>query len=321
MQKYSDFFQTLHDERAPTGYLGRGTHYSVLRAVVFHDALGNPLPESKYLDFAVIWDEDHDDRVIGPIEKLYRLGLLPSFVMFGERKGCFTAILSADVRNEARVTLLDEKVREVTADVDGDHWPSEIGSLENRDHAIISDSEDKVQLYLKNLMMLWKLGLKSAQEQSLDAELPIRVHPERRGIKVTIAKDGRSFDVCIMVARDGTGGTELKQLYRGRQAFDKALSMAETFSNENGFDGLYEVTDETEPDGQRTFETRAQWTAVLKEIDRQLAPLKVKSGLDWSSRARPITPELLAGMPPIGPQLARLMNLRASVHRRLPQEL
>lgn len=97
MRKYSDFFKTLHDETSPTGYLGRGTHYSVLRAVVFHGATGKPLPEAQLTDFAVIWDEDHDARVIEPIEEIYRRGLLASFLMFGERKGSFTAILSNKV--------------------------------------------------------------------------------------------------------------------------------------------------------------------------------------------------------------------------------
>src|SRR3984893_6026972 len=97
MQTYSDFFKTLHDETSPTGYLGRGTHYSVLRAVVFHDPMGKPLPEGQFADFAVIWDEDHDTRVIEPIEEIYRRGLLSSFLMFGEHKGLFTAILSNEV--------------------------------------------------------------------------------------------------------------------------------------------------------------------------------------------------------------------------------
>jgi Bacterial RNA polymerase, alpha chain C terminal domain len=94
MQTYSDFFKTLHDEQKPTGYLGRGAHYSVLRAVVFHDPLGKPLPQGQFADFAVIWDEDHDVRVMEPIEEIYWRGLLSSFIMFGEHKGCFTAILS-----------------------------------------------------------------------------------------------------------------------------------------------------------------------------------------------------------------------------------
>jgi Bacterial RNA polymerase, alpha chain C terminal domain len=94
MQTYSDFFKTLHDETSPTGFLGRGTHYSVLRAVVFHDLMGKPLTKGQFADFAVIWDEDHDIRVMDPIEEIYRRGLLLSFLIFGERKGTFTAILA-----------------------------------------------------------------------------------------------------------------------------------------------------------------------------------------------------------------------------------
>ena len=78
MRTYSPFFQTLYDEQAPVGHLGRGTHYSVLRAAVFHDELGEILPENRYKgphakfhDFAVIWDEDHDKRVIEVIEQIY----------------------------------------------------------------------------------------------------------------------------------------------------------------------------------------------------------------------------------------------------------
>jgi len=37
MESYSPFFQTLHDERSPTGHLGNGTHASILRAIVFTD--------------------------------------------------------------------------------------------------------------------------------------------------------------------------------------------------------------------------------------------------------------------------------------------
>lgn len=89
-------------------YLGRGTHYSVLRAVVFHDPMGRSLPEGQFTDFAVIWDEDHDVRVTEPIEKIYREGLLPSFVMFGERKGLFTAILSNQLQIPFNPVFLKE---------------------------------------------------------------------------------------------------------------------------------------------------------------------------------------------------------------------
>jgi predicted nucleic acid-binding protein len=54
MQTYSPYFKTLYDQPEPIGRLGRGTHYSVLRC----------LGLSGFHDFAIIWDEDHDKRVI-----------------------------------------------------------------------------------------------------------------------------------------------------------------------------------------------------------------------------------------------------------------
>src|SRR5215831_20387208 len=109
MRTYSDFFKTLHDETGPTGYLGRGTHYSVLRAVVFHDHMGKPLAEGQFADFAVIWDEDHDARVMEPIEQIYGQGLLSSFLMFGERQGSFTAVLSNKVTSAIEEISFDPK--------------------------------------------------------------------------------------------------------------------------------------------------------------------------------------------------------------------
>jgi Bacterial RNA polymerase, alpha chain C terminal domain len=161
MQKYSDFFKTLHDEESPTGYLGRGTHYSVLRAVVFHDAARRPLPKAQFADFAVIWDEDHDVRVIEPIEKLYRCGLLPCFLMFGERKGGFTAVLTNDIHDQSRLPDLEVAVNGITQHLETDAWPARVVGLESDDNSIISASADKVRLYLNNLAMLWELGVKA----------------------------------------------------------------------------------------------------------------------------------------------------------------
>ena len=63
MKQYSPFFSTLHDEDGPVGHLGGGTHYSVLRAVLWE-------PEPAFHDFAVVWDEDHDLRVVWVLEQM-----------------------------------------------------------------------------------------------------------------------------------------------------------------------------------------------------------------------------------------------------------
>ena len=71
MKLYSPFFQTLHDERSPAGHLGDGTHASILRAMVFSDPYQRPLSGGIEVDFAVIWDADHDTRVIKAVEAYF----------------------------------------------------------------------------------------------------------------------------------------------------------------------------------------------------------------------------------------------------------
>ena len=256
MQKYSNFFKTLHDETSPTGHLGRGTHYSILRAVVFHDQMGKSLPEGQFADFAVIWDEDHDARVIEPIEEIYRRGLLASFPMFGEHKGSFTAVLSDEIsvlkapvdlalfrhieelqlsmgtenclRNSSIVYLGDlvqqtdgallrssnfgrkslneikgvleglglhlgtelpgwppENIESIVKDIHEHHervellkteinticqslndpWRSDVAALGSVENPIISDDHEKVNLYLTNLEMLWRLGIAPREQK------------------------------------------------------------------------------------------------------------------------------------------------------------
>jgi hypothetical protein len=129
---------------------------------VFHDETGKPLPKGQFADFAVIWDEDHDNRVIEPIEKIYRRGLLPCFLMFGERKGGFTAILAKGVHNESRLSDLRDTINGITQRLDTeDAWPARVVALESPDNSIIDASVEKVSLYLNNLAMLWQLGVKA----------------------------------------------------------------------------------------------------------------------------------------------------------------
>ncbi len=161
MQKYSDFFKTLHDEQNPTGYLGRGTHYSVLRAVVWHDKFGQPLQNAHYLDYAIIWDEDHDIRVVEVLENMYFKGLLSSVTFVGERKGCFSAILDdAVIRkfSDSQLHSYQDLLQDMTRSIDDDYWSASVTSVE--DSGIINAEMQKVSQYLSTLKMLWDLGVK-----------------------------------------------------------------------------------------------------------------------------------------------------------------
>lgn len=189
MRTYSDFFKTLHDEQSPTGYLGRGTHYSVLRAVVFHDANGKHLPRAQFADFAVIWDEDHDDRVIEPIEKIYRCGLLSRFLVFGERKGGFTAVLANDIHEETQLSALEAGLNTVTEHLDnGDTWSTHVVSLESAGGSIIDAAAEKANLYLRSLAMLWELGVKapSIEEKPFNPALLTKVEALELSLRSSI---------------------------------------------------------------------------------------------------------------------------------------
>lgn len=96
--------------------------------------------------------------------------------------------------------------------------------------------------------------------------------------------------------------------------------MAEELSSQRRYEGLYEIDDETLGQGSETFSTQSDWQNAIKEIDRQLQPLKERSGLNWSG-GQTITPRDLARALPLGPQIARLMDLRASVFKRRPVTL
>jgi hypothetical protein len=53
MRTYSPFLHTLYDQPEPVGYLGRGTHYSILRALCWHDETLRLSGECRAHDLAV----------------------------------------------------------------------------------------------------------------------------------------------------------------------------------------------------------------------------------------------------------------------------
>jgi len=159
---YSPFFQTLHDETQPVGDLGRGTHYSVLRVPIWQDEWLNPLPQAALLDFAIIWDEDHDERVMTVIEALYFGALLAPVRFIGERKGSLSLLLEAktvQAWNEAAFRHYCEAVSDISQSLE-DPWPATVGQVPGPERSIIQAAPEDVTTYLKNIHLLWQLGSK-----------------------------------------------------------------------------------------------------------------------------------------------------------------
>jgi hypothetical protein len=158
---YSPLLHTLHDEQDPIGQLGRGTHHSVLSAVQWVDKRKKLLPVPGVQKFAVIWDEDHDQRVIDVIERAYMRGIFAPILYIGERKANLTAV----VDNEFYSLIQHDSVsytmawEDICADVHGDCWSFELMTVDNPALGIIAASQDKVVTYLRNISNLWNLGV------------------------------------------------------------------------------------------------------------------------------------------------------------------
>lgn len=174
LPSYSSLFACLYDEPGPVGHLGRGTHYSVFRSVEWLDVVRAPLPLPQIHDFAIVWDEDHDTRVIEVIEDIYMAGLLSPVQFIGERKGTLTVIVAAKFYWADTQPDTDEYIRllnEISANTDGrDSWPVELGMFDRcpgdpthqtEVENLISAEDHRVRTYLRNIDSLWSLGTRA----------------------------------------------------------------------------------------------------------------------------------------------------------------
>ncbi|ENM1126707.1 TPA: hypothetical protein ACF4E7_004669 [Vibrio parahaemolyticus] len=164
---YSTLFTTIYDEATPIGNLGRGTHYSILRSTESCDSLLDELNHFQIHDFAVIWDEDHDTRIINIIEKLYISKLLSPLVFIGERKGGVTAIVEKEFYySNGSCAYFHSRLVDIAKD-SNDPWCVEVGYYDRETDSVCISSEviinapsKQVSTYLNNIDNLWELGLK-----------------------------------------------------------------------------------------------------------------------------------------------------------------
>jgi hypothetical protein len=180
---YSQLFSCIYDQSEPVGMLGRGTHYSVFRAVTSLDKDLTPLDRPKLHDFALIWDEDHDERVIHVTEGLLMQGLLAPVLFIGERKGTLNIIVDDVLFTDSSVNT-DEYIKAVDkvceANSDGDYWPIEVVSLKRTPlgfegpelGGIVNDTHVRVLTYLRVIDVLWKLGIKEHRRIGAASTLP-----------------------------------------------------------------------------------------------------------------------------------------------------
>jgi len=156
MKLYSPYFKTLHDEEGPTGFLGRGTHYSILQTYSWQDVELRRLEEAHLRRTGIIWDEDHDERIIPVLENLHVKGLLAPALFIGERKGMFNIVTIVNMPHPY-VAKCADTVRRITGE-SGDLWEAAVSSIGSDSPTIIAAEPDDVRLYLNAIRMLWSLG-------------------------------------------------------------------------------------------------------------------------------------------------------------------
>lgn len=165
---YSPLFTTLYDEQEPVGQLGRGTHYSVLCAAQWRSPLdGETLVYPLVQRIGVIWDEDHDTRVIKALEAGYMNGLLAPVLFIGERKAALTIVVANEIQVDPyHYQRWSESIERVIVD----HWDLEIINIDEVvQHQMIHDSRaDAVNTYIANIRNLWELGLHSHPSQRFE---------------------------------------------------------------------------------------------------------------------------------------------------------
>lgn len=172
-QQYSSLFTTIYDQASSLTNSAYSTHYSILRAIEWFDVERKPLIEGQIHDFAVIWDSDHDTRVIKAIEKIYVAGLLSPVQFIGEHKGELTIILAAKHRfGYDDFDSYVKKVSAIAANLDFDSWTTRFGMFDRGgpEHQcdfeeIIADSHDNTFVYLRSIDLQWRLGTYSFAEK------------------------------------------------------------------------------------------------------------------------------------------------------------
>lgn len=176
IKQYSTLFSCLYDEAQPVGNLGRGTHYSVFRSIEWLNVNRLPIPLPQVHDFSVIWDEDHDERVVNVIENIYMAGFLSPVQFIGERKGTLTVLVASKFYNDCIPGIeqyANTLQRICDSSNDGDFWPVEVGMFDrapssppNDPHqtevrSLINAEKHRVVTYLRNIDSIWALGTKS----------------------------------------------------------------------------------------------------------------------------------------------------------------
>lgn len=113
-----------------------------------------------FYDFCIIWDEDHDERIIEIVNELNKRKLLSPILFIGERKGNVSIVLN-------KYLITDEEnyfdyVKDIITSVStlqGDIFETYFMCLDEDLGMLINDDNNKVREYLLEICKKYNLGL------------------------------------------------------------------------------------------------------------------------------------------------------------------
>ncbi|MDD2133223.1 hypothetical protein [Pseudomonas kurunegalensis] len=154
LPKYSDFFRTEHDEQRNVASIA--AHYSVLSIPSFISSTG----AIKIQRVAIIWDADHDERVIDVLEAAYFENLVGPVLFIGEYKGAVSVIVNSDRINKNEISEYEEQWRRICDDaVQDDKFRLDVMTTEE----YVKTADEKLQpilcTYLKFIKDAWGLEI------------------------------------------------------------------------------------------------------------------------------------------------------------------
>lgn len=167
---YSSLFACLYDEPEGLGNM-HGYHYSVFRAVTHFDEAGETRRNCNLLHhFAVIWDDDHDTRIISVIEQLHIANLLRTIAFIGEHKGevnvlfapRFASAVPPQQHDYCRKAITDIIAKPIHRDA----WTTQFGHFipakqSATDTANLLGMPPEVEYtYLSHIHNMWGLGVR-----------------------------------------------------------------------------------------------------------------------------------------------------------------
>jgi hypothetical protein len=170
---YSTLLACIYDEPEGLGDLG-GHHYSIFRTVTTFNEAGSTFWQNvaRLHHVAVIWDGDHDTRVIGVVEQLYLANLLRTIAFIGEHKGEVN-VLFAPGFVRAVPPQQHQGYRKVISDivanpVHGDSWTTQFGQFipaGEEDAKFTTDTANLLGMkdgitYLNHIHNMWRLGVR-----------------------------------------------------------------------------------------------------------------------------------------------------------------